>query len=218
MYAIVDIAGQQFRVEKNQKIFVHRLEGESGSKVDIDKVLLIDNDQNVVIGEPVINGAMVYASIIEHKKGDKVLVFKKKRKKGYRKLNGHRQYLTQILIEDIIEKGAKARIAEEKPKAVKTKKTVQEVMKPEKEAIAPEIVVSEKPASEKPKEKQKTTAAPGKKTTKAAIADESGEKVAEKKQPSAKKAGSTKKTATTGKSQKTAKPAAKKVAGSKKAK
>jgi large subunit ribosomal protein L21 len=118
MYAIVDIAGQQFKVEKNQKIYVHHLEGESGTKIDLDKVLLIDNNQTVIVGSPVIEGAMVYASILDHLKSDKVLVFKKKRRKGYRKLFGHRQYLTQILIEDIIEKGAKARIVAEKTKPV----------------------------------------------------------------------------------------------------
>ena len=114
MYAIVDIAGQQFKVEKDKKVFVHRLEGKEGSKVEFDQVLLIDNDKDVTVGTPVITGAMVTATIVEHLKGDKVIVFKKKRRKGYKKKNGHRQYLTQIQVEDIIEKGAKPKAAEKK--------------------------------------------------------------------------------------------------------
>ena len=116
MYAIVDIAGQQFKVEKDQKLFVHRLEGEEGKKVSFDKVLLIDTGRKVSVGDPVVKGASVDAKIIEHMKADKVLVFKKKRRKGYKKLNGHRQYMTQILIEGISEKGAaKPKAAAEKP-------------------------------------------------------------------------------------------------------
>ncbi len=101
MYAIVDIAGQQFKVEKNQELFVHRLEGKEGGKVEFDRVLLIDNGGKVTVGAPSIEGAKVDAKIISHVKGDKVLVFKKKRRKGYQKLNGHRQYLTKIQIENI---------------------------------------------------------------------------------------------------------------------
>ena len=105
MYAIVEIAGQQFKVEKDQKIFVHRLEAEEGKKVSFDKVLLIDTGSKISVGDPVVKGATVSAKVISHMKGDKVLVFKKKRRKGYQKLNGHRQYLTQIQIEGISEKG-----------------------------------------------------------------------------------------------------------------
>ncbi len=104
MYAIVDIAGQQFKVEKDKKLYVHRLEGEEGSELDFNKVLLIDNDGKVRVGTPNIKNAVVRARILSHLKGDKVLVFKKKRRKGYQKLNGHRQYLTQIQIEDIVTK------------------------------------------------------------------------------------------------------------------
>ncbi|MCK4751541.1 MAG: 50S ribosomal protein L21, partial [Bacteroidales bacterium] len=106
MYAIVDIAGQQFKVEKDQKLYVHRLEGEEGKKVSFDKVLLIDTGTKVSVGDPVVKGAAVDAKILSHVKGDKVLVFKKKRRKGYQKLNGHRQYMTQIQIETISEKAA----------------------------------------------------------------------------------------------------------------
>ena len=101
MYAIVEIAGQQFKVEKDQQIFVHRLKEEEGSKVDFDNVLLIDNDGKVNVGAPAIKGAKVSASVVRHVKGDKVIVFKKKRRKGYKKKNGQRQYLTEIKIENI---------------------------------------------------------------------------------------------------------------------
>eukprot|EP01029_Cantina_marsupialis_P017683 TRINITY_DN3986_c0_g2_i3.p1 TRINITY_DN3986_c0_g2~~TRINITY_DN3986_c0_g2_i3.p1 ORF type:complete len:104 (-),score=20.89 TRINITY_DN3986_c0_g2_i3:257-568(-) len=102
MYAIVEIAGQQFKVEKDQKIFVHRLEAEEGGQVEFAKVLLVDNEGEVVVGAPAIEGAKVTAKVLSHMKGDKVKVFKKKRRKGYRKLNGHRQDLTQIQIEEIV--------------------------------------------------------------------------------------------------------------------
>ncbi|MGQ1908790.1 50S ribosomal protein L21 [Marinifilum sp. RC60d5] len=102
MYAIVEIAGQQFKVEKDQKIFVHRLETEEGGQVEFAKVLLVDNAGEVVVGAPAIEGAKVTAKVLSHMKGDKVKVFKKKRRKGYKKLNGHRQYLSQIQIEEIV--------------------------------------------------------------------------------------------------------------------
>ncbi len=101
MYAIVEIAGQQFKVQEGQEVYVHRLEGEPGADVKFDKVLLIDNKGKVNVGTPVIEGANVGAKIISHLKGDKVTVFKKKRRKGYQKSNGHRQYLSKIKIEKI---------------------------------------------------------------------------------------------------------------------
>jgi len=101
MYAIVEIAGQQFKVEKGTKLFVNRLENEEGSEVSFDKVLLLDNNDKVTIGEPEVNSASVSAKVLKHCKGETVLVFKKKRRKGYQKLNGHRQYLTEIEIQDI---------------------------------------------------------------------------------------------------------------------
>ncbi len=102
MYVIVEIAGHQFKVEKDSKLYVNRLEGEEGSTIDLDKVLLVENDGKVDVGAPGIKNAVVKARILSHLKGDKVLVFKKKRRKGYQKLNGHRQYLTRIQIEDIV--------------------------------------------------------------------------------------------------------------------
>ena len=101
MYAIVEIAGQQFKVEQGQEIFVHRLEGEEGSNVSFDNVLLVDNEGKVSVGTPKVDGASIDAKIVAHTKGDKVLVFKKKRRKGYQKENGHRQYLSKVLIEKI---------------------------------------------------------------------------------------------------------------------
>jgi len=102
MYAIVEIAGQQFKVQKDQKVFVHRLDSEAGSKITFDKVLLIDNDGTITLGAPAIEGASVTAEVVEHLKGETVIVFKKKRRKGYRKKNGHRQSFTSIQIKGII--------------------------------------------------------------------------------------------------------------------
>jgi large subunit ribosomal protein L21 len=101
MYAIVEIAGQQFKVQKDQKIFVHRLAAEAGANVEFDKVLLVDNGGKISLGAPAINGAKVTATVNEHVKGDKVIIFRKKRRKGYRKKNGHRQSFTSITISDI---------------------------------------------------------------------------------------------------------------------
>ena len=101
MYAIVEIAGQQFKIEKDQKVFVHRLKAEEGSQVKFDRVMLVDNDGSVNVGTPTVAGAEVTATVVNHIKGDKVLVFKKKRRKGYQTLNGHRQYLSSIQINNI---------------------------------------------------------------------------------------------------------------------
>jgi large subunit ribosomal protein L21 len=101
MYAIVEIAGQQFKVQKDRKVYVHRLEAEEGSRLSFDKVLLIENEGQVTVGAPAVEGASVSAVVERHLKGDKVLVFKKKRRKGYQKMNGHRQYLSQITITGI---------------------------------------------------------------------------------------------------------------------
>ena len=102
MYAIVEIAGQQFKIEKEMKLFVHRLKAEEGSQITFDRVMLVDNDGKIKVGAPTVKGATVTATVLHHLKGDKVLVFKKKRRKGYQKMNGHRQYLTSIKIDDIL--------------------------------------------------------------------------------------------------------------------
>ena len=104
MYAIVEIAGQQFKVNKDQKVYVHRLANEEGANVSFDRVLLIDNNGAITVGAPAINGASVEAKVLKHVKGDKVIVFKKKRRKGYKVKNGHRQLFTQIVIENIVAK------------------------------------------------------------------------------------------------------------------
>lgn len=118
MYAIVDIAGQQFKVEKDTKVFAHRLEGKEGSKVTFDKVLLLEENGKVSVGAPTVAGATVSAKIVSHIKDEKLIVFKKKRRKGYQKQNGHRQSLTELVIEGISAKGtAKAEKKEAAPKA-----------------------------------------------------------------------------------------------------
>ncbi|AWM13273.1 50S ribosomal protein L21 [Flavobacterium sediminis] len=121
MYAIVEIAGQQFKVSKDQKVFVHRLTGAEGDKVSFDKVLLLEDNGTVTLGAPAIEGASVEAKVLQHVKGDKVIVFKKKRRKGYKKKNGHRQALTQIIIEGIVASGAPKKAAAPKAKAAAKK-------------------------------------------------------------------------------------------------
>ena len=111
MYAIVEIAGQQFKVAQDQKLFVHRLADKEGAKVSFDKVYLLDDGKEVIVGAPAITGASVEAKVVSHLKGDKVIVFKKKRRKGYRVKNGHRQSLTELVIENILASGAKPKAA-----------------------------------------------------------------------------------------------------------
>ncbi len=196
MYAIVEIAGQQFKVEKKQEIFVHRLEGKEGSKVEFSEVMLIDNNGKVSVGTPMIKDALVSAKILEHMKADKVLVFKKKRRKGYQKLNGHRQYMTRLVIENILENAPKAAAPKaEKPdsaKATTAKKETAPKARP-KAAAKPKAT---KPAEVKKAAPKKTTA-----TKKAAPKAEkpAAKKAAPKKEakpkaaPKAKKADSDKK-------------------------
>jgi large subunit ribosomal protein L21 len=140
MYAIVEIAGQQFKVAKDQKLFVHRLQDKEGSKVSFDKVYLLDDGKKVTVGAPAISGAAVEAKVEGHLKGDKVIVFKKKRRKGYRVKNGHRQALTELTVEKIIASGAKPAAA--KPKAEKAaapakKATAKTAEKPKAEKATP---------------------------------------------------------------------------------
>jgi len=140
MYAIVEIAGHQFKVSKDSKLFVNRLAGEEGSKVSFDRVLLLDDNGTITLGAPAIEGASVEATVLSHLKGDKVIVFKKKRRKGYKKKNGHRQSLTQIQIGGILTSAPKKAAAKKEatpadaevaaepkkkaaPKAAKTEET-----------------------------------------------------------------------------------------------
>ena len=170
MYAIVEIAGQQFKVAKDQKVFVHRLEEKEGSKVSFDKVLFLD-DGKITIGAPVIENAVVTAKVLGHLKGDKVIVLKKKRRKGFRKKNGHRQYLSQILIEGISVK-APAKKAATKTEEIKTEKAA--------------------PAAKKAAPAKKTTTKEAKAPVKAAPKKAAPKKAAAKK-PAAKKEESPKK-------------------------
>ncbi|MGQ0828042.1 MAG: 50S ribosomal protein L21 [Bacteroidota bacterium] len=129
MYAIVEIAGQQFKVSQGVKVYVNRLEASEGAKVEFDKVLLVDNGGKVQVGTPSVDGAKVAAKVLAHIKGDKVIVFKKKRRKGYQKSNGHRQQLTQILVQGILGKGETLKeeaVAEKK--ATKAKKAAVEAV------------------------------------------------------------------------------------------
>ena len=158
MYAIVEIAGQQFKVAKDQKVFVHRLEGKEGSKVTFDKVLLLD-DGKVTIGAPVIENAEVSAKILGHLKGDKVIVFKKKRRKGYKVKNGHRQFLTEIQIDGISTKKAPAKKAEAKTETAAKKEAP--AKKPAAKKAAPKTAApkaaAKKPAAKKATEAKKET-------------------------------------------------------------
>ena len=140
MYAIVEIAGQQFKVVQDQKLFVHRLADKEGDKVSFDKVYLLDDGKKVTLGAPAITGASVEAKVVSHLKGDKVIVFKKKRRKGYRVKNGHRQALTELVIEKIQASGAKA-------KATPAKAEKAAPVKTEKKATAKKVAA--KPAAKK---------------------------------------------------------------------
>ncbi len=148
MYAIVEIAGQQFKVERGVKVYVHRLDASEGAKVEFDKVLLVDNGGKVQVGTPSVDGAKVAATVLSHIKGDKVIVFKKKRRKGYQKSNGHRQQFTQILVQGILGKG----------------ETLKDEIKVEKKAPKADAPVAEVKAKKAaPKKAAKKDDAPAKK-------------------------------------------------------
>tara|TARA_B110000879_G_scaffold212917_1_gene311904 strand:+ start:11498 stop:12049 length:552 start_codon:yes stop_codon:yes gene_type:complete len=157
MYAIVEIAGQQFKVAKDQKVYVHRLQDKEGSKVSFDNVLLVSDGEKVTLGAPAIEGAKVTAKVLEHLKGDKVIVFKKKRRKGYKKKNGHRQFLTEIQIDGIAVGGAKKKAAPKKEAAV-----AEEVAAPKKAAAKKAAPKKETEAKSAPKKAAAKKAAPKK--------------------------------------------------------
>ena len=140
MYAIVEIAGQQFKVAKDQKVYVHRLDAKTGTKVSFDQVLLLDDGGKVTVGAPAIANASVEAKVVKHLKDDKVIVFKKKRRKGYRVKNGHRQSLTEIVIESI---GTSA-----KKKAAPAAKKETAKAAPKKAAAKPKADLSTKTVAE----------------------------------------------------------------------
>lgn len=208
MYAIVEIAGQQFKVEEGKKIFVHKLEAEIESQVEFDRVLLIENGDKITVGTPIIEKALVEAKVLDQVRGDKVLVFKKKRRKGYQKLNGHRQYFTQVEITAIQEKAsdkkrsapaekaaavapetktvaAEKAVKETAPEKVTDKKAATEKAPVKKEAPVKESAGKKAPAKKTPAKKAPAKKAPAKKTATA--------KATEKKAP-AKKATPKKKT------------------------
>jgi large subunit ribosomal protein L21 len=161
MYAIVEIAGQQFKVEQGKKIFVHRLEAEEGKQLEFDQVLLIEDEGKITIGEPTIKDAIVEGKVLDHMRGDKVIVFKKKRKKGYRIKNGHRQNFTQVEIISINGKSLPKKAAPKKEEAkavevavdevpLKAKKTAAKKPVAEKEEAPAKKVSAKKPAAKKP--------------------------------------------------------------------
>ena len=152
MYAVVEIAGQQFKVEKDQKVYVNRLDGKEGSKISFDNILMLDNSVKIVLGDPVVKGASVQAKIVKHLKDDKVIVFKKKRRKGYKVKNGHRQALTQIVVENILEKAVKAKAKTETSKTDAPAKKVAA-----KKPVAKKTATAKKPAAKKTATKKTVT-------------------------------------------------------------
>jgi large subunit ribosomal protein L21 len=160
MYAIVEIAGQQFKVELGKKIFVHRLEDEVGKEVEFNQVLLIEDEGKITIGEPTIKDAVVEGKVLDLVRGDKVIIFKKKRKKGYRIKNGHRQNFTQVEITSINGKGAPKKVTKKKEVAevaevsAKEKKTTAKKPAAKKEEATAKKIAEKKPAVKKPAAKK----------------------------------------------------------------
>jgi large subunit ribosomal protein L21 len=201
MYAIVTIAGQQFKVEKGKKVIVHQLASEVGEEVTFEKVLLIDNDGKISVGAPYVKDAAVTALVVSHLRGDKIKVFKKKRRKGYQVLNGHRQYLTELKIEEIIESGfvrkapktkkaAEPKAKSEAPQPEETVKATAKVIPEEKPVKA---AVKKAPKPKAAAEKEKPAA---KKTVKKGTAEKekpAAKKPAGKSKPAVKKAEKTRK-------------------------
>ena len=186
MYAIVEIAGLQYKVEKDQRLYVNRLNVAKGKKVKFDRVLLTEQKGDVKVGAPVIDGAVVEATVNGEVKGDKILVFKKKRRKGYQKMNGHRQMFTSITINKITAKAPAKKAAakatedlEAAPKKAASKKTA-----------AKKATTAKKPAAKKPTTKKATTA------KKPAAKKPATKKATTAKKPAAKKTTTAKKPAT----------------------
>ena len=152
MYAIVEIAGHQYKVEKDQQVFVNRLDAEEGKKVKFDRVLLVDKGGDVTVGAPAVDGMAVHAVVERHLKGDKVLVFKKKRRKGYQKLNGFRASLTEIKITDIKKSAAKKAAPKKEAEAAPTKEAA--AKKPAAKKPAAKKPAAKKPAAKKPAAKK----------------------------------------------------------------
>lgn len=159
MYAIVEIAGLQYKVSQKQRLFVNRLEATEGDSIELGKVLLIDNDGTITVGTPAIDGARIAAKVVSHLKGDKVIVFKKKRRKGYRKLNGHRQSLTELLIQGILGKGEKLSAEQGKLEIASILELKERSrLKPVKRVFAQQEEEVEEVVEEKPKKAKKAAA------------------------------------------------------------
>jgi large subunit ribosomal protein L21 len=183
MYAIVTIAGQQFKVEKGKKVIVHQLHSNVGDEVTFEKVLLIDIEGKISVGTPYVKDAAVTAQVVSHLRGDKIKVFKKKRRKGYQVLNGHRQYFTELLIEEIIETG----FVKKTPKP----KKAEEPRPLEKVEAQPKAVVKEKPAkTEKPVVKKKAESKTAEEKAKPAAKKTVKKETAEKTKPAVRKTAS----------------------------
>ena len=186
MYAIVEIAGHQYKVQQDQRLYVNRLKNDEGSKVSFDRVLLVDDGSKVSVGAPAVPGAAVNATVERHLKGDKVLVFKKKRRKGYQKLNGFRPSLTELVIKGI-ELGGKAKKASPKKAEAGDEKADAKpaAKKPAAKKAAPKKDAADKPAAKKPAAKK---AAPKKEAAAKPAAKKPAAKKPAAKKPAAKKA------------------------------
>ena len=187
MYAIVEIAGHQYKVQQDQRLYVNRLKDDEGAKVSFDRVLLVDDGSKVTVGAPAVQGAAVNATVERHLKGDKVLVFKKKRRKGYQKMNGFRPSLTELVIKDI-KLGVKAKKAAPKKEEAGEEKA--EAKKPAAKKAAPKKAAPKKDAGDKPAAKKPAAKKPAAKkpAAKKPAAKKPAAKKPAAKKPAAKKA------------------------------
>ena len=185
MYAIVEIAGHQYKVQQDQRLYVNRLKDDEGAKVSFDRVLLVDDGSKVTVGAPAVPGAAVNATVERHLKGDKVLVFKKKRRKGYQKMNGFRPSLTELVIKDIALGGKAKKAAPKKAEAGDEKAEAKPAAKKPaaKKAAPKKDAADKKPATKKPAAKKPAAkkAAPKKDATKKPAAKKAAPKKAEDK-------------------------------------
>lgn len=195
MYAVIKTGGKQYKVAKNDVILVEKLPGEAGAALELDEVLLVGDDNSQTVGSPLVDGAHVAATVLEQTRGEKIIIFKKKRRQNYRRKAGHRQDLTALKITDIVTGGKKtvAKAAEPKaeekkaaPKAEEKKvapKAEEKKAAPKAEAKAAPKKAEAKPAAKKAEAKPAAKKAPAKKTEAKASA-----KPAAEKKPAAKKA------------------------------
>ena len=180
MYAIVEIAGHQYKVQQDQRLYVNRLKDDEGAKVSFDRVLLVDDGSKVTVGAPAVPGAAVNATVERHLKGDKVLVFKKKRRKGYQKMNGFRPSLTELVIKDIALGGKAKKAAPKKAETGDEKAEAKPAAKkPAAKKAAPKKGAADKPAAKKPAAKKPAAKKPAAK--KAAPKKDATKKPAAKK-------------------------------------